>query len=35
MAYIFFIRGYFSMVRRIKSGTFISNMLIYRIFEVI
>ena len=35
LAYIFFIRGYFSMVRRIKSGTFISNMLIYRIFEVI
>lgn len=35
LAYIFIIRGYFSMVRRIKSGTFISNMLIYRIFEAI
>lgn len=35
LAYIFIIRGYFSMVRRIKAGTFISNMLIYRIFECI
>lgn len=35
LAYIFIIRGYFSIVRRIKAGTFISNMLIYRIFEAI
>lgn len=35
LAYIFIIRGYFSMVRRIKAGTFIDNMLIYRIFEAI
>lgn len=35
LAYIFIIRGYFSFVRRIKAGTFISNMLIYRIFETI
>ena len=35
LAYIFLIRGYFSIVRRIKAGTFISNMLIYRIFEAI
>ncbi len=35
LAYIFIIRGYFSLVRRIKAGTFISNMLIYRIFEAI
>ncbi len=33
LAYIFIIRGYFSLVRRLKAGTFISNMLIYRIFE--
>lgn len=35
LAYIFIVRGYFSMVRRIKAGTFIRNMLIYRIFEVL
>ena len=35
LAYIFIIRGYFSMVRRIKAGTFISNMMIYRLFEAI
>lgn len=35
LAYIFIVRGYFSMVRRIKAGTFISNMMIYRIFEAI
>lgn len=33
LAYIFLIRGYFSLVRRIKAGTFIKNMLFYRIFE--
>lgn len=33
LAYIFLIRGYFSLVRRIKAGTFIRNMLFYRIFE--
>ncbi len=35
LAYIFCIRGYFSFVRRIKAGTFISNMTIYRLFEAI
>ena len=35
LAYIFIIRGYFSMVRRIKAGTFIGNMMIYRLFEAI
>lgn len=35
LAYIFIIRGYFSMVRRIKAGTFISNMMIYRLFDSI
>ena len=35
LAYIFIIRGYFSIVRRIKAGTFISNMTIYRLFEAI
>lgn len=35
LTYVILIRGFFSMVRRIKSGTFISNMLIYRIFEAI
>ena len=35
LAYVLIIRGYFSMVRRIKAGTFISNMMIYRIFEAI
>lgn len=34
-AYIFIVRGYFSIVRRIKAGTFINNMLIYRIFDAI
>lgn len=35
LAYIFLVRGYFSIVRRIKAGTFINNMLIYRIFEAL
>lgn len=35
LAYIFIIRGYFSLVRRIKSGTLISNMIFYRIFDAI
>jgi len=35
LAYIFLARGYFSLVRRIKAGTFIKNMIFYRIFEVL
>ena len=35
LAYLFIIRGYFSMVRRIKAGTFISNMMFYRLFDAI
>lgn len=31
LIYIFLIRGYFSLVRRIKSGTFITNAIIYKI----
>lgn len=30
LIYVFLIRGYFSLVRRIKAGTFISNALIYK-----
>lgn len=33
LAYIFIIRGYFSLVRRIKAGTCIKNMLLYRLFD--
>ena len=35
LAYVILIRGYFSMIRRLKTGTFISNMLLYRIFDAI
>lgn len=35
LAYIFLARGYFSLVRRIKAGTFIRNMLFYRIFDAL
>lgn len=31
LIYAFLIRGYFSLVRRIKSGTFITNSLIYKV----
>ncbi len=31
LIYVFLIRGYFSLVRRIKSGTFITNAVIYKI----
>lgn len=31
LIYVFLIRGYFSLVRRIKSGTFITNAIIYKI----
>lgn len=31
LIYVFMIRGYFSLVRRIKSGTFITNSIIYKI----
>ncbi len=31
LIYVFLIRGYFSLVRRIKSGTFITNSIIYKI----
>lgn len=30
LIYVFLIRGYFSLVRRIKAGTFISNAIIYK-----
>ena len=35
MAYVFLARGYFSLVRRIKAGTFISNTIFYRIFDAL
>lgn len=35
LLYMFIIRGYFSLVRRIKAGTFISNSLIYKIGSAI
>ena len=35
LAYVILIRGYFSIIRRLKTGTFISNMLMYRMFDAI
>ncbi|MBB5263890.1 hypothetical protein HNP82_000995 [Catenibacillus scindens] len=35
LIYVFLIRGYFSLVRRIKSGTFITNSIIYKICHAI
>lgn len=35
LIYVFLIRGYFSLVRRIKGGTFITNSLIYKVCHVI
>lgn len=35
LAYIFIVRAYFSIVRRVKAGRFTRNMIFYRIFYVI